>query len=55
VWNETLVYHGITDEDMTRKTLRQVEELGNCMVLGRMLLGEGTGRAPGNGEFGVHI
>ncbi|XP_015733937.1 rabphilin-3A isoform X2 [Coturnix japonica] len=22
VWNETLVYHGITDEDMTRKTLR---------------------------------
>ncbi|KAK2537869.1 Rph3a [Columba livia] len=28
VWNETLVYHGITDEDMQRKTLRQVEELG---------------------------
>ncbi|NXD12605.1 RP3A protein, partial [Nothocercus nigrocapillus] len=26
VWNETLVYHGITDEDMQRKTLRQVEE-----------------------------
>ncbi|NXF04109.1 RP3A protein, partial [Smithornis capensis] len=23
VWNETLVYHGITDEDMQRKTLRQ--------------------------------
>uniref|UniRef100_A0A8C5IX67 Rabphilin 3A n=2 Tax=Passerellidae TaxID=1729112 RepID=A0A8C5IX67_JUNHY len=22
VWNETLVYHGITDEDMQRKTLR---------------------------------
>ncbi|XP_042365839.1 rabphilin-3A [Plectropomus leopardus] len=22
VWNETLVYHGITDEEMTRKTLR---------------------------------
>lgn len=21
-WNETLVYHGITDEDMARKTLR---------------------------------
>ncbi|NXJ07488.1 RP3A protein, partial [Odontophorus gujanensis] len=32
VWNETLVYHGITDEDMTRKTLRQVEELGNISV-----------------------
>ncbi|NWR30024.1 RP3A protein, partial [Tachuris rubrigastra] len=28
VWNETLVYHGITDEDMQRKTLRQVEEPG---------------------------
>ncbi|NXS58583.1 RP3A protein, partial [Brachypteracias leptosomus] len=28
VWNETLVYHGITDEDMQRKTLRQAEELG---------------------------
>ncbi|NXL28191.1 RP3A protein, partial [Glaucidium brasilianum] len=27
VWNETLVYHGITDEDMQRKTLRQAEEL----------------------------
>lgn len=26
VWNETLVYHGITDEDMQRKTLRQVED-----------------------------
>ncbi|NXA37376.1 RP3A protein, partial [Eudromia elegans] len=26
VWNETLVYHGITDEDMQRKTLRRVEE-----------------------------
>ncbi|NXN47739.1 RP3A protein, partial [Rhinoptilus africanus] len=25
VWNETLVYHGITDEDMQRKTLRQAE------------------------------
>ncbi|NXG08181.1 RP3A protein, partial [Sakesphorus luctuosus] len=25
VWNETLVYHGITDEDMQRKTLRQVQ------------------------------
>ncbi|NXJ86205.1 RP3A protein, partial [Trogon melanurus] len=24
VWNETLVYHGITDEDMQRKTLRWV-------------------------------
>ncbi|NXN78689.1 RP3A protein, partial [Bombycilla garrulus] len=24
VWNETLVYHGITDEDMQRKTLRQI-------------------------------
>lgn len=22
VWNETLVYHGITDEEMSRKTLR---------------------------------
>uniref|UniRef100_A0A8K9WRA2 C2 domain-containing protein n=1 Tax=Oncorhynchus mykiss TaxID=8022 RepID=A0A8K9WRA2_ONCMY len=22
VWNETLVYHGITDDDMQRKTLR---------------------------------
>ncbi|POI26565.1 hypothetical protein CIB84_009685, partial [Bambusicola thoracicus] len=53
VWNETLVYHGITDEDMTRKTLRQVEELGNCMVLGRMLLGEGMGRAPGSGKISV--
>ncbi|KFW04165.1 Rabphilin-3A, partial [Fulmarus glacialis] len=28
VWNETLVYHGITDEDMQRKTLRQGEGLG---------------------------
>ncbi|NXN25610.1 RP3A protein, partial [Nycticryphes semicollaris] len=28
VWNETLVYHGITDEDMQRKTLRQEQELG---------------------------
>ncbi|KAJ7421769.1 Double C2-like domain-containing protein beta [Pitangus sulphuratus] len=28
VWNETLVYHGITDEDMQRKTLRQMEEPG---------------------------
>ncbi|KFW62596.1 Rabphilin-3A [Pygoscelis adeliae] len=28
VWNETLVYHGITDEDMQRKTLRQAEDLG---------------------------
>ncbi|NWH51536.1 RP3A protein, partial [Fregata magnificens] len=28
MWNETLVYHGITDEDMQRKTLRQAEELG---------------------------
>ncbi|GAB0197066.1 rabphilin-3A [Grus japonensis] len=27
VWNETLVYHGITDEDMQRKTLRQAEHL----------------------------
>ncbi|NXE52582.1 RP3A protein, partial [Casuarius casuarius] len=27
VWNETLVYHGITDEDMQRKTLRRVEEM----------------------------
>ncbi|NXR28912.1 RP3A protein, partial [Cinclus mexicanus] len=26
VWNETLVYHGITDEDMQRKTLRQGEK-----------------------------
>ncbi|NXC39265.1 RP3A protein, partial [Penelope pileata] len=34
VWNETLVYHGITDEDMTRKTLRQVEELGHRVVQG---------------------
>ncbi|NXY84948.1 RP3A protein, partial [Alcedo cyanopectus] len=32
VWNETLVYHGITDEDMQRKTLRQEEELGYPMV-----------------------
>ncbi|KFR15797.1 Rabphilin-3A, partial [Opisthocomus hoazin] len=31
VWNETLVYHGITDEDMQRKTLRQAEQLG-CPV-----------------------
>lgn len=22
VWNETLVYHGITDDEMSRKTLR---------------------------------
>uniref|UniRef100_A0A3Q2NVF5 C2 domain-containing protein n=1 Tax=Fundulus heteroclitus TaxID=8078 RepID=A0A3Q2NVF5_FUNHE len=22
VWNETLTYHGLTDEDMQRKTLR---------------------------------
>ncbi|NXK26022.1 RP3A protein, partial [Arenaria interpres] len=29
VWNETLVYHGITDEDMQRKTLRQAEEPGD--------------------------
>ncbi|NWZ24932.1 RP3A protein, partial [Asarcornis scutulata] len=28
VWNETLVYHGITDEDMQRKTLRQEREWG---------------------------
>ncbi|NXE28170.1 RP3A protein, partial [Ardeotis kori] len=28
VWNETLVYHGITDEDMQRKTLRQAGEWG---------------------------
>ncbi|NXJ33320.1 RP3A protein, partial [Ciconia maguari] len=28
VWNETLVYHGITDEDMQRKTLRQAGQLG---------------------------
>ncbi|XP_026547550.1 rabphilin-3A-like, partial [Notechis scutatus] len=28
VWNETLVYHGITDEDMQRKTLRQEGGLG---------------------------
>ncbi|NWW54241.1 RP3A protein, partial [Pedionomus torquatus] len=33
VWNETLVYHGITDEDMQRKTLRQAEELGHLAVL----------------------
>ncbi|NXH11446.1 RP3A protein, partial [Bucco capensis] len=33
VWNETLVYHGITDEDMQRKTLRQAEELGYLMVV----------------------
>ncbi|NXA73439.1 RP3A protein, partial [Thryothorus ludovicianus] len=26
VWNETLVYHGITDEDMQRKTLRQARQ-----------------------------
>ncbi|NXT14432.1 RP3A protein, partial [Prunella fulvescens] len=26
VWNETLVYHGITDEDMQRKTLRQAQQ-----------------------------
>ncbi|KAF2986578.1 hypothetical protein EK904_009202, partial [Melospiza melodia maxima] len=26
VWNETLVYHGITDEDMQRKTLRQGQQ-----------------------------
>ncbi|NXI95161.1 RP3A protein, partial [Psophia crepitans] len=32
VWNETLVYHGITDEDMQRKTLRQAEDLG-CPVV----------------------
>ncbi|NXV45555.1 RP3A protein, partial [Uria aalge] len=32
VWNETLVYHGITDEDMQRKTLRQAGELG-CPVV----------------------
>ncbi|NXD77140.1 RP3A protein, partial [Halcyon senegalensis] len=32
VWNETLVYHGITDEDMQRKTLRQGEELGYPVV-----------------------
>ncbi|NXR03175.1 RP3A protein, partial [Sagittarius serpentarius] len=31
VWNETLVYHGITDEDMQRKTLRQAAEL-RCPV-----------------------
>ncbi|NXN96076.1 RP3A protein, partial [Rhinopomastus cyanomelas] len=29
VWNETLVYHGITDEDMQRKTLRQVRGWGD--------------------------
>ncbi|NXP49003.1 RP3A protein, partial [Heliornis fulica] len=29
VWNETLVYHGITDEDMQRKTLRQAEGQGH--------------------------
>ncbi|NXG35791.1 RP3A protein, partial [Dromaius novaehollandiae] len=33
VWNETLVYHGITDEDMQRKTLRQVEEMWNPTVI----------------------
>ncbi|KAL7986616.1 hypothetical protein Chor_012899 [Crotalus horridus] len=27
VWNETLVYHGITEEDMQRKTLRQRDRL----------------------------
>ncbi|NXD65226.1 RP3A protein, partial [Eolophus roseicapillus] len=32
VWNETLVYHGITDEDMQRKTLRQAEELGVTQI-----------------------
>ncbi|NXO56508.1 RP3A protein, partial [Aramus guarauna] len=32
VWNETLVYHGITDEDMQRKTLRQAEHLGYPVV-----------------------
>ncbi|NXI25938.1 RP3A protein, partial [Sterrhoptilus dennistouni] len=26
VWNETLVYHGITDEDMQRKTLRWAQQ-----------------------------
>ncbi|NXE80797.1 RP3A protein, partial [Cochlearius cochlearius] len=30
VWNETLVYHGITDEDMQRKTLRQGAERGSA-------------------------
>ncbi|KFP90107.1 Rabphilin-3A, partial [Apaloderma vittatum] len=31
VWNETLVYHGITDEDMQRKTLRQaLERISVC-------------------------
>lgn len=26
MWNETLVYHGITDEDMQRKTLRRARQ-----------------------------
>ncbi|KGL89447.1 Rabphilin-3A, partial [Charadrius vociferus] len=34
VWNETLVYHGITDEDMQRKTLRQAEEPRHPAVRG---------------------
>lgn len=43
VWNETLVYHGITDEDMQRKTLRRVEELGCPLV--RWGLGVSSHRA----------
>ncbi|RMC05813.1 hypothetical protein DUI87_17356 [Hirundo rustica rustica] len=33
VWNETLVYHGITDEDMQRKTLRRAQGSRDGAVL----------------------
>ncbi|KAL8180044.1 UNVERIFIED_CONTAM: Rabphilin-3A, partial [Gekko kuhli] len=33
-WNETLVYHGITEEDMQRKTLRHARGLVGGMLCG---------------------
>ncbi|NWV47073.1 RP3A protein, partial [Daphoenositta chrysoptera] len=42
VWNETLVYHGITDEDMQRKTLRQAQQE------------PGIPRKGGMGQWGPH-
>lgn len=65
VWNETLVYHGITDEDMQRKTLRQAEEprggMGTVALLARSTASQpssgghrhqsaGVDRAPGNAK-----
>ncbi|OWK14809.1 RPH3A [Cervus elaphus hippelaphus] len=44
IWNETLVYHGITDEDMQRKTLRCL--LGGRAETGHSWAGKHT-RSPG--------